>query len=132
VKYLVQSVERPSAMLGCEYQLLDDSRHGDGNDREHAAGSLYDVFPAAKAPLRPTGAFNHSRIVVRSERIQHWLNGVLTVDVARGGAAWEVAVAESKFRRTASFGLHERGHIGIQDHHDEVWVRSIRLRELER
>ncbi|MDP6539575.1 MAG: DUF1080 domain-containing protein [Planctomycetota bacterium] len=130
VKYLVQPVSRPSAMLGCEYQLLDDSRHGDGADREHAAGSLYDVFPAATAPLRPTGAFNHSRIVVRADRIQHWLNGVLTVDVERGGESWEAAVADSKFRKTQGFGLRERGHIGIQDHHDEVWVRSIRIREL--
>jgi hypothetical protein len=118
-------------MLGCEYQLLDDLRHGDGKNREHAAGSLYDVFPAAEAPLRPTGAFNHSRIVVRSNRIQHWLNGALTVDEERGGAAWGAAVTNSKFRKAAQFGLHEQGHIGIQDHHDEVWIRSIRIREID-
>ncbi|MED6334772.1 MAG: family 16 glycoside hydrolase [Planctomycetota bacterium] len=132
IKYLVQPIERPSAMLGCEYQLLDDTRHRDGKNREHAAGSLYDVFPAAKAPLRPTGAFNHAKIVVRSNRIQHWLNGALTVDEERGGDTWGAAVTNSKFRKAAQFGLHEQGHIGIQDHHDEVWIRSIRIRELDR
>ena len=39
------------------------------------------VAPSAQ-PARPVGEFNHSRILVRGNHVEHWLNGVKVVDSA--------------------------------------------------
>jgi len=131
VKYLVQPVERPASMLGPEYQVLDDGRRPDGSGPEHVSGALYDVHAPQGARTQPVGAFNRARIVVAGGRIEHWLNGVRVVACEPGSDDWNARVADSKFRDVAGFGRQARGFIGLQDHGDEVWFRSLELRALD-
>ena len=129
IKYRVP--EASTSLLGPEYQILDVA-HAESAGPLTSSAALYALRGAENAVLRPTGAFNHTRIVARKNSLEHWLNGkrVLTMEI--GSDEWQRAVAASKFAETPGFGTTPRGLIGLQDHGDEVWFRSIRVRDLER
>jgi hypothetical protein len=60
----------------------------------------------------------------------HWLNGEKVADYVRGSKDFAERVANSKFKDTPGFGVHEQGLILLQDHGSEVWFRNIRIRKL--
>jgi len=113
---------------GPEYQVLDDLGAKPGP--KHAAGALYDLYPAkADKPVRPAGQWNEGRIVISKGKLQHWLNGVMVVEGPVAGPEWDAMVAKSKFKDWP-FGKVKEGHLALQDHGDEVAYRSLRIRRL--
>jgi hypothetical protein len=116
---------------GPEYQILDDDAHRDGSKPNTRAGSLYDLYPCASDVVRPAGEWNETLIVVRGPHIQHYLNGVLVVDAYIGSPEYKAAHAQSKWTGMPDFATRDRGHIALQDHGDEVWFRTIRVRPLD-
>ena len=114
-----------------EMQILDDSTHNDGKDRLTSAGADYALYPAPVGAVKPVGDWNQVRIVADKGRIQYFLNGVKTCDFQRGGDDWKGRVARSKFSKMPKYATNSRGHIGLQDHGDEVWFRNIRVRSLD-
>ena len=129
VKYLVSEADAGAA-FGPEYQVLDDERHSDAERATHRAAALYDLLPAEGKLLAPVGEFNQGRIVSREGRIEHWLNGVRVVDVDTASDQFAAAHAASKYKGSPGFARGHRGRIALQDHGDEVWFRSLRIREL--
>jgi type 1 glutamine amidotransferase len=127
VLWRVQETEPQTYFTGPEYQILDDLSVKP--DPRHGAGALYDLDGNEGAPLRPAGRWNDARIVVEKGRAQHWLNGVLVVDVPCLGPEWQQRIAASKFRDWP-FGRAADGHIALQDHGDEVAFRHLRIRRL--
>ena len=118
------------AALGFEYQILDDERHADRNQPTHRAGALYDlVAPTPAKRLRPVGQWNQARIVFRGGHGEHWLNGAKIVEFDLGTARLDAALAASKYRAIPGFATRRRGHVVLQDHGDEVYFRSIKVRE---
>jgi hypothetical protein len=118
------------AALGFEYQILDDSLSEDNQLVTHRAAALYDLIaPAAGKRLRPVGEWNASRIVFRGKYGEHWLNGARVVEFELGTPRMDSLLARSKYRSIAGFALRRRGHIVLQDHGDEVWYRSLKVRE---
>ena len=130
IKYLVTE-ERTSAP-GPEYQMLDDEGHPDGKiGPKRQTASFYDVLPPApNKPMHPVGEWNSSRVLVRGNHVEHWLNGVKVLEYELGSAPVKAAVAASKFKNASGFGDKIRGHIMLTDHHDECWFRNLRIREL--
>lgn len=117
---------------GPEYQVLDDAGYGVGPLEPHAAGALYDlVCPAPEKVSKPAGEWNQGRIRLHDGLLQHWLNGVKTVEIRTDGHAWRDLIAWSKFRGYEGFGVEPRGHIALQEHGDNVWYRNIRVRDLD-
>jgi hypothetical protein len=82
------------------------------------------------APTKAAGETNYSRIVVRGNRVEHWLNGVKVLEYSCGSEAIKAAVGQSKFKDVAGFGNKIKGHLLLQDHHTEAWFRNIKVREL--
>jgi hypothetical protein len=123
----MSTARSPGHAIGFEYQLIDDHATSSRNP----TGALYDLIPPPSPSVsRPTGEWNQSRIVVRGDEVEHWLNGVKLVGFGFGSPQLKAAVANSKFRETERFADKRSGHIVLQDHGDDAWFRSIKIRRL--
>lgn len=129
VKYFI--TEARGEAIGHEYQLLARVNPvAVDPPGKHVTAGFYDVLPTRiPIKLRPAGEFNESRIRVRGSRVEHWLNGELTLAYEPGGPEVKTAVAASKFKNVPGFGEKLRGHILLQDHGGEAWFRNLKLRE---
>jgi Domain of Unknown Function (DUF1080) len=117
--------------IGFEYQMIDDDRHSDGKLPTHRSGALYDLIaPDARKQLKPIGEWNHSRVVFIGTHGEHWLNGVKVVEYELGSRAVDSALAASKFRTIPWYAQRRTGHIVLQDHGDDAWFRSLKIREV--
>ncbi|HVS78567.1 MAG TPA: DUF1080 domain-containing protein [Steroidobacteraceae bacterium] len=116
---------------GPEYQLLDDANAPDGKNRLTAAGAVYAMYPAPENVVHPYGRWNTTRIVVRGNHVEYWMNGRRIIDYDLGSADWKKRVAASKFSEYPGYGRAARGLIGIQgDHPGSIAIRDMRIRVL--
>ena len=139
VKYFV--VEREGDKggygFGIEYQMLDDENHemmksGALKPNDYTTlGSAYELNEASpnKKSKKP-GKWNKSHIVSKDGKVEHWLNGKKILEYDRFSNDFKLKVAASKFHDVKNFGLHNEGHILLQDHNHEVYFRNIKLKKL--
>lgn len=128
LKYRVRDFDGDTR--GCEYQICDDLNYPKLLTPRTSAGSLYDLYePNTEKQLLPVGEFNKSRIVVKDNQIQHWLNGQLIVSATVGSEDWKKRVSCSKFADLPEFGHNLKGKIMLTDHGSEVWYRNFELVE---
>ena len=113
-----------------EYQLLDDANTGDGKSRLTAAGSDYALYGAPADVVLPFDQWNKTRLIVKGNHVEHWLNGKKVVEYDFKSADWKSRVAASKFASYPNYGLAPAGLIGIQgDHPGALAIRGMRIRE---
>lgn len=107
---LRSGLERNPSFNGYEMQILSDHGRTGG---KYPTGSLYAVASATRNMSKPTGEWNHARILAEGKLIQVLLNGELVVE-----------------HREADRRL--RGYIGLQNHDEKsvVRFRNLRLTEL--
>ena len=155
IKYFItESYDSEASAIGLEYQLLDDEHHPDasqGTAGNRTLGSLYDLIPANPGKkVYKSGQWNRARIVVTGTRVdeiftgnamdqskfkgahvEHWLNDRKVVAYERGTAVFDALVARSKYAIWEGFGHWPQGHILLQDHGDEVYFQSIKIRRID-
>jgi len=125
IKYLVLE-SRPHAP-GPEYQMVDDATEPGAI---HATASFYAVLPPGpNVKPKPMGEWNSSRLLVRGNHVEHWLNGEKVLAYELGSPEVKAGVAKSKFRNAPGFGEKCKGRILLTDHNDEAWFRNLKLRE---
>jgi len=135
LKYFVNNLG--GSVLGLEYQILDDENHPDaklGIKGNRTQASLYDIMPAKKIPysLKKVGEWNQGMIrVYPDNKVEHWLNGIRVLEFQRGSAEFIENIARSKFKAVKGFGTAAKGKILLQDHGDEVFFRSIKIKDLK-
>ena len=131
--YHVLEQDRAIYWSGPEFQILDNVNHPDANmgvDGNRKSASLYDLIPAKPQNTLPAGQWNSVRIISDGPIIQHWQNGEMVVEYERWNQEWFDMLHESKFNCYPEFGAIRSGHIGLQDHGDEVKFRNIKIRSL--
>jgi hypothetical protein len=128
IKYLVNE-NRPPAP-GHEYQMIDDALVP-GKPKQSTA-AFYDVLaPDPAKPLNPVGKWNHSRVLLKGNHVEHWLNGKKVLEYELGSEQLKAALAASKFKKYADFGTKITGPILLTEHHDEAYYKNIKIRELK-
>jgi len=114
-----------------EYQLLDNAKADDNKSALTRAGADYALYPAPDGHDHPANEWNKTRIVVRGNHVEHWLNDFKLLEYELNSPDWKAKVAASKFGAWPNYGLAKRGYIGIQgDHPGLLSLRNIRIREL--
>lgn len=123
-------------VIGFEYQMTDDAANRDAkSNAKHTAGALYDMVAPTGAVVKPAGEWNQSRIVVRGDHVEHWLNGAKVVDASLKDPAvlegvkkrWSVAPHVLELLTDQP---KRRCPISLQNHGDDAWFRSIKIRPL--
>ena len=130
VKYLV--TEQRKGAPGHEYQMIDDEGHPDGKlGPKRQTASFYDVLPpSAERTVNKPGEWNSSRVLIRGNHVEHWLNGAKVLEYELGSDLVKVALQASKFKTQPGFGTKIKGHLLLTDHADECWFRNLKIREL--
>ncbi|TFG44593.1 MAG: DUF1080 domain-containing protein [Bacteroidia bacterium] len=134
IKYFVDTeAENGSlASIGCEYQVLDDRNHPDakmGIAGNRTLAGLYDLIAPMNKRDNGANQWNRAMIIVNGNKVQHWLNGFMTVEYERATPAWRELVATSKFKPFKGFGEVQEGRILLQDHGNKVSFKNIKIRE---
>ena len=134
--YLGKEVEgQPIWQTAPEMQVLDNERHPDalmGKDGNRKSGSLYDLIPANPQNAKPAGEWNSVEIMVYRGTVVHKQNGEQVLEYHLWTEDWNKMVADSKFPGLNPdwANVPETGYIALQDHGDDVWFRSIKIKEL--
>ena len=116
--------------VGFEYQLSDDARWDRSRKdwAKSATGALYLLHWVEDKPLKPVGEWNVSRIVVRGNHGEHWLNGKKLFDFELGSKDLLSRVAKTKFSKMSGYGRKGPGPIVLQHHGSPAWFRNIKIR----
>ena len=116
---------------GPEMQVLDNERHPDAKITKHRAGDLYDLISVSKETVKPALEWNQVEIKSLNGKLDLYLNGENVVSTTMWDDAWKQLVAGSKFKNMPDFGKYQKGHLGLQDHGNNVWFRNIKIKKLQ-
>ena len=115
------------AYVAMEIQVLDDNgpQYKDKLRPAQYHGSIYDVVPAKRGSLKPTGEWNTEEITAKGRQISVKLNGNTIVD-----ANLDDIKDPSVLKKHPGLA-NKRGHIGLLGHGTRVEFRNLRIKPLE-
>lgn len=132
--YMAQEIpDKPIYISSPEYQLLDNETYINTQGMEimnkHLTGDNYDLQDGVINPHIGKNKWYKARILVNKGHVEHWLNGKKCIEYEWNSPEWKEMIANSKFKDWP-YGKEINGHIGLQDHGNEVKFRNIKIRRL--
>jgi len=115
---------------GPEYQLIDDNGYEDKLENWQKSGADYAMHPPSSLAAKPAGEYNRTRIVVKGDHVEHWLNGVKVADFHAWTPEWQKLKKEGKWKDYPDYGTSKTGYIALQDHGGGVWFKNVKIRKL--
>ncbi len=134
VKYFIEELlpKPQGSQAGYEYQLIDDAEYIYNNKhlpQDLKTASIYDVIAADK-PDAKVDIWHSSRILVKDNYIEHWLDGKQVLAVNRSSDVFKNGVLNSKYNDYPNFAAITEGHILLQDHGHRIAFKNIKIKEL--
>jgi len=123
-------------VISFEYQVIDNERHADAKRGPlYQSGALYSMVPATQDVTKPVGEFNQSRLVVRGDHVEHWLNGTKVVDASLDSEAVKDGVSKRWKNVPLVYDLlvnrpRKDCPFSLQNHGDAAWFRNLKIRRL--
>lgn len=124
-------------LVAYEYQIIDNQGHADAAaSPDRTAAAIYGLVAPVEQVVRPVGEFNQSRIILRGNQVQHWLNGTLVVDEDLGSEEIRAGLEKRWTRESPVYQLltempKKETPVALQHHNDEVWFRNLKIRRLD-
>ena len=120
--------------IAFEFQLIDDERHPDAKkDEAHKTGALYSMLPPKSYPAHPAGEWNHARLVLKGQHVEHWINGEQVLSAELNDPT---GLASLKKRWTNGMAVYDilanakpEGRFMLQHHGDKVWFKNLKMKE---
>ncbi len=129
--HVLETHEVPYA-TGPEYQLIDDNGYEGKLETWQKSGSDYAMHAPSKLVAKPTGKYNHTKIIFNKGHVEHWLNGEKVAEFTAWSPEWDQLRAASKWKDYPDYGKSKTGLIAFQgDHKGGVWFKNIKIRELK-
>ena len=110
--------------------IIDDNNFPEKLEDWQKTASVYAMYAAPTAEPKSVGEWNHSRIVVNKNHVEHWLNGKKVVEYELYSDDWQNRKMAGKWEDAPGYGLTKKGHITFQDHGSEAWFKNIKIKEL--
>lgn len=119
---------------GVEFQVFDDQ-----DNCKTCAGAAVDLYPPQPLIYRPfaTGEWNHARVVVVGDSVEHWLNGTKVVGYKYhtqdfwtrfDASRWSASSLTFKTPGNKWGGYIDNGYVGFQALANDHWqLRNIRI-----
>jgi hypothetical protein len=116
---------------GIEVQVLDS--YGKEKPSKHDCGAIYDIQAPSKNAAKPAGEWNSYHIICKDNLIVVYLNGekVNEVDLSRWTEAGRNPDGSPNKFKYAYNTMTRPGYIGLQNHGNPIWYRSIKLKPLD-
>lgn len=130
ILYMVKEDTSSSYSSGPEYQIIDDKNFPEHIEDWQKTAADYAMYPAPNAEPRPVGEWNHARIIVNQNHVEHWLNGKKVVEYELYSDDWQKRKTAGKWKDYPGYGLTKKGHITLQDHGSESWFKNIKIKRL--
>lgn len=130
ILYMVNEQNKTSYLSGPEYQIIDDLNFPEKLEDWQKTGANYAMDPAPAAAPNPVGQWNHTRIIVNKNHVEHWLNGKKIVEYELYSDKWKKEKSIGKWKDAPGYGMTKKGHIALQDHGSEAWFRNIKILQL--
>jgi len=134
IMYHVTEEGRAPWATGPEVQLEDNKEAHD----PQRCGWLYAIYQPADDPktgqpldaTKPAGEWNRIRLVISSEKCEHYVNGVKYFEYVLWSDDFKERVAKTKFAKMPLFAKSNTGYIALQGDHGQISFRNIRIRSL--
>jgi hypothetical protein len=126
--------QRPA---GHEYQIIDDTHNPDGlkGGEIRRTGSLYGILPRVEGTTVRMAErwneefWNHGRIVVQGQHVEHWLNGQKCLEYDLGPDLARKAMV-NRIRVPLGFGTKVKSPVILLDQGEEIAFRNLKIRPL--
>ena len=115
---------------GPEYQLIDDVGYPEKLSPGQYSGANYDMDPPVGGKLVRADTYNHSKIVISNNKVEHWLNGVKVAAYEFHSPSWNEHKAKSKWSGLKTYGASAEGYIALQDHGGGVTFKNVKIKRL--
>jgi cytochrome c len=113
------------------FQLIDDGTEEARAIHTHKSGANYDIEPPAYVVTNPPNQYNELRLVMNHGQVEHWINGIKVLSYQLNSDEWNHKVQASGYAGVNDYGKVTRGLIGLYAGKGQIWVRNIRIRELQ-